>query len=95
MTKKAQPRKRHNDEYKAEALRLAEKIGVTKAAKELGLHGSQIYQWRASAEKKASTSERETTLATENARLKRELADMKMEVDFLKKAAAYFAKNPK
>ncbi|CAA0098030.1 Uncharacterised protein [BD1-7 clade bacterium] len=35
MTKKNQPRKRHNDEFKAEALLLAEKIGVTKAATSL------------------------------------------------------------
>lgn len=95
MTKESQSRKRHGEEFKAEALRVAGKIGVTKAARELGLHGSQIYQWRAAAEKKAGTSERESTLATENAKLKRELAEMKMEVDFLKKAAAYFAKNPK
>ena len=93
--KKAQSRKRHTDEFKTEALRLAANIGVAKAAKELSLHGSQIYQWRVSAEKKANTSERESALASENARLKREKAEMERELEFLKKAAAYFAKNPK
>ena len=95
MTKKNQPRKRHNDEFKAEALLLAEKVGVTKAVDQLGLHGAQIYQWRSTAEKKSNTSERESNLATENAKLKREKADLEKEVECLKKAAAYFAKNPK
>ena len=95
MTKKTQPRKRHSDEFKAEALLLADKIGASKAAKQLDLHASQIYQWRAAAEKKSTTSERESSLATENAKLKREKADLEKEVEFLKKAAAYFAKNPK
>jgi len=95
MTKKKQPRKQHSEEFKAEALRLAEKIGVTQAANQLSLHGSQIYQWRAALERKATTSERESSLATENARLKRMLAERDQEVDILKKAAAYFAKNQK
>lgn len=95
MTKKTQSRKRHSDEFKVEALLLAEKIGVTKAASQFGLHGSQIYQWRVSAEKKSNTAERESSLATGNAKLKREKAELEKEVEFLKKAAAYFAKSPK
>ena len=35
-----------------------------------------------------------TELEAENSRLKRELAEMKMERDLLKKATAYFARNP-
>jgi transposase len=31
--------------YKAEALGLAEKVGVAQAAAELGLHDSQLYDW--------------------------------------------------
>lgn len=95
MSKNTQPRKRHSIEFKNEALQLAKQIGVTNAAEQLGLHTSQIYQWRSAADKKTSTSERESTLATENAKLKREKAELEKEVEFLKKAAAYFAKNPK
>ncbi|MCL1127982.1 IS3 family transposase, partial [Shewanella surugensis] len=43
MTKKI--RKIHTDEFKKEALALAERNGVSKAAKELGIHESQIYSW--------------------------------------------------
>lgn len=95
MTKKKQPRKRHSDEFKAETLMLAGKVGVAAAANQLGLHSSQIYQWRVAADKKASTGERESLLATENAKLKRQKAELEKEVEFLKKAAAYFAKHPK
>lgn len=95
MTKKNHTRKRHSDEFKAETLILADKIGVSAAAKQLDLHSSQIYQWRLAADKKVNTSERESSLATENAKLKRQKAELEKEVEFLKKAAAYFAKNPK
>ena len=42
-------RKQHSPEFKEEALALAEKIGIPKAAKELGLHDSQLYGWRSKA----------------------------------------------
>ena len=49
-------------------------IGVAKAAKQLGLHESQLYAWRKQSEYTQSVSQREANLATENARLKRQLA---------------------
>lgn len=93
MTK--QQRNRYSDEFKAEALKLAENTSVASAAKKLGLHESQIYGWRAAAKKKASISGRESELATENARLKRQLSEQEEELAILKKAATYFAKNQK
>ncbi|WP_438985632.1 transposase, partial [Aequoribacter sp.] len=42
-------RRKHSPEFRAEALALAEKIGIPKAAKELGLHDSQLYGWRSKA----------------------------------------------
>ena len=47
--KKPAPRRQHAPEFRVEALALAEKVGVTKAAKELGLHESQLYSWRTKA----------------------------------------------
>lgn len=40
-----QTRTRHSQAYKDEALALAERIGVSKAAEQLGLHASQLYGW--------------------------------------------------
>ena len=85
----------HSPEFKAEALKLAEKTSVPSAAKELDLKESQLYTWRAAASRKKSVSERESTLATENAKLKRKLAEQAEELEILKKAATYFAKNQK
>ncbi|MGV6477387.1 transposase [Azotobacter vinelandii] len=38
-------RTRHSQAYKDEALALAERIGVGKAAEQLGLQPSQLYGW--------------------------------------------------
>jgi transposase-like protein len=73
-TKKA-TRRQHPQEFREEALALAEKIGMPKAAREPGLHDSQLYGWRAKARAKRDQSELEQSLAAENARLKRQLAE--------------------
>ena len=97
MTKKtpAKPNKKHPIEFRLEAVKLADKVGVTEAAKKLGLHPSQIYRWRTATHNKRSQGERESILATENARLKRQLAEQAEELEILKKAATYFAKHQK
>ena len=88
-------RRRYSPEFKTEALGLAEQVGVAGAAKQLGLHESQLYAWRKKARYEASRSETEKELATENARLKRQLAKQAEELEILKKASAYFAKSLK
>lgn len=88
-------RTRYSQDYKAEALALADRIGISAAARELGLQPSQLYQWRAKAQQRQSASEREQALADENARLKRQLAEKSEELEIAKKAAVYFAKSLK
>ena len=85
---------RHSVEYKTEALKLAERIGVPEAARQLGLHESQLYQWR-NQQHQQSVSQRKQEQATEIARLRRELAVAQEEVAILKKASAYFARQIK
>ena len=50
MTKPASisktPRTQYTPEFRDEALKLAERIGVTAAARELSLYESQLYAWR-------------------------------------------------
>lgn len=58
-----QTRNRYSDEFKAEALKLAARTNVANAARELGIHESQIYGWRSAAKKKANVSERGSELA--------------------------------
>lgn len=68
---------------------------MAQAARELNIYEFQLYACRSTAQKKASTSERESSLATENAKLKWQLAEQAEELEILKKAATYFAKNQK
>jgi transposase len=95
MKKKKQTRKKYSEEFKAEALKLADQTTVANAAKQLGIYDSQLYNWRSAHNKKSNTGERENTLAIENAKLKRQLAKQAEELEILKKAATYFAKNQK
>ncbi|EFQ6648456.1 transposase [Salmonella enterica] len=99
MTKSAltskKPRKQHTPEFRLEALKLAERIGVAAAARELSLYESQLYAWRSKQQQQMTSSERENELAAENARLKRQLAEQAEELAILQKAATYFAKRLK
>ena len=80
---------RHSQEYKVEALKLATDLGIGKAAKQLGLHESLLDAWR------KTVNDREATLAAENVRLKRQLAQQAEELSILKNAATYFAQQLK
>ena len=99
MTKPAsttkKTRKQHTPEFRNQALRLAERIGVAAAARELSLYESQLYNWRSKQQQQMTSSERENELAAENARLKRQLAEQAEELAIIQKAATYFAKRLK
>ncbi|MEZ8046987.1 IS3 family transposase [Vibrio atlanticus] len=75
----------HSPEFKAETLKLAEKVGVAAAARQLSLHESQIYGWRKATKKNSSISQREQELAVEVAKLKRQLAEQAEELEIGKK----------
>lgn len=94
------PHRRYTDEFKLDAVKLAEAVGGTEAARRLGIPDSSLFNWvrldrtgklsvRASGSGSAKRVPSE--LEAENARLRRELASAKLDVDILKKAAAYFA----
>ncbi len=89
------PRKQHSPEFRSEALKLAERIGVAAAARELSLYESQLCAWRSKLQQQMTSAERESELAAENARLKRQLAEQAEELAILQKAATYFAKRLK
>ena len=92
-SKSKQTRRRFSAEYKGEALKLAAKLGVPTAARELGLDRQQLYNWRRAAQLEHSRSSAERELSDENARLKRQLAEAREEVALLKKFSAYVAKD--
>jgi transposase len=89
----------YTDELRREAVRLALESGnrIPKVARQLGMPSGTLRHWVAEAMESTSDSGRDTTAGvneeTEIARLRAELDRVKLERDFLKKAAAFFAKN--
>ena len=92
------PRRTFTDEFKAEAVRIARERGsIGKAAKELSLTEGSLREWVRRAEEGilARGGSLELTEREELQRLRREVKTLRMEREFLKKAAAFFAKEPK
>lgn len=97
-TRKKQVKKQRNQysaEYRTEALKLADRVGVSAAAEQLGIHSSQIYGWRGKERRQETQSDAEKRLLAENAKLKRQLSEQQEELSILKKASAYFARHQK
>ena len=92
---KKQGRTRYSAEYKQQAVLRAVKEGVPAVALDLGLEPAQLYGWRAKSRQNGQDTQAQQQMQSELARLKRELARVEEENAFLKKAAAYFAKQPK
>jgi transposase len=88
-------RNQYSPEFKKQALERAEKDGVAATARDLNLNESQLYAWRQKQRLEGLTTEDQKLQHAELARLKRDLARLEEENTFLKKAAAYFAKQPK
>lgn len=91
----------HTAEFKREAVRLATKPGTSKAqaARDLGIHPNVLKVWcekfKSGKWEVKPGADLKTEQAKELERLRRENAELKMERDILKKAAAYFAKESK
>lgn len=96
-----QERQKYSREFKFEAVRLAEESErpLAQVARELGIHPSALRRWRIQANRSDATagdsfpgngklSRRDEDFR----RLQRENQLLRQERDFLKKAAAYFAK---
>lgn len=99
--KEAVANRQYTDEFKVEAVRLGESIGGNQAAKRLGIPESSLWNWmRLSRAGKLKAAEGAATpvkrsvseLEVENARLRKELTSAKLDLEIVKKAAAYFAK---
>ena len=92
--------RQYTDEFKLEAIRLAASVGVAAAAKRLGVADGSLRNWmeRGNASKREtaeSSKPNKKTLAemeAENNRLRRELESTRLDLEIVKKAAAYFAK---
>lgn len=88
--------KRYSSEFKREALLRASEEGMTDArvCEELGISTRQLRRWRGELELLGEEAfpGKGRTRDQEVAALKRELAQVKKERNFLREAATYFAK---
>lgn len=89
----AQKRQKYDEDFKKNAVKLsyASPKTVAEIAEDLGVGVNLLYRWR----QRYTADGDKTKYATLEEELRdtqRELAEVKMERDMLKKAAAYFAK---
>ena len=91
-----QVRAQYTADYKAQAVSLAESLGAAKAARKLGISVKTLAKWirlaRDGGVVKDGKRRPVSDLEAEVARLRAENTQLRMERDFIKKAAAYFAK---
>ena len=91
-------RRKFSREFKLEAVKLVTQRGVSvpQAAKDLDVHENVLRKWvrelREEPQEAFPGNGKQKAQDAEIARLRKEVAKLKMERDILKKAAAYFAK---
>lgn len=95
------PNRQYTDEFKLEAVRLAESAGGNQAAKRLGIPDSSLWNWirlsragklSADGDSAVAVKRPQSELEAENVRWRRELANAKLDLEIVKKAAADFAR---
>ena len=97
--KRTPDKRRHFDaSFKLQAVQLARRIGFSQAAEDLDVSVGNLHNWAKSVDAHGQLAfapvEQREDVAAELKRLREELRIVKMERDILKKATAFFAKNP-
>jgi transposase len=97
MTKSRELRRKFDAEFKRQAVRLWEErraagVPIGRVARELGLRANQLREWAEQVSAEPAAERLGESPAAELRRLRRENARLRQEVDFAKKAAAFFAK---
>ena len=88
--------KQYTEEFRREAARLVDDgVPLKKVAEDLGVSKASLIAWRKRLRMEPAFAGRRgtETLSQENERLRREVEQLRMERDILKKAAAFFAKD--
>lgn len=96
----AETRRTFNREFKLKAVELSyQRENIRELAHELDIRPELLYRWRKEFASKETASfpgngkKKMSAQETENVRLRKELADMRLERDILKKAVGIFSKN--
>ena len=97
MTKSRELRRKFDAAFKREAVKLWETrraagVPIGRVAKELGLRPNQLREWADHVTAEPAAERLGESASEELRRRRRENARLKQEVEFAKKAAAFFAK---
>jgi len=97
MTKSRELRRKFDAAFKREAVQLWETrratgVPIGRVAKELGLRPNQLREWAGQVAAEPAAERLGEAPSEELRRLRRENVRLKQEVEFAKKAAAFFAK---
>jgi transposase len=89
--------KSYTQEFKEEAVALVTEQGdsVPQAAESLGIRTNQLYQWKQKLEQSKQDSFLNPDEKSELVALRKEVKQLRMEKEILKKASAFFAKEMK
>lgn len=90
--------KRYNKEFKEEAIKLSDEIGLKKAVAQLGIEYNTLAEWRKSRNKKSKEPINQLTDEEADKRIKeleKELNEVKQANEILKDALGFFAKDRK
>jgi transposase len=90
-------RRSYTEEYKRDAVALSEERGysVAKAAKSLEINENLIRRWKQEFQKQENGETLSSDEREELNRLRKEVRELRLEKEILKKASAYFAKEMK
>jgi len=85
-------RKTYSEQFKTEAMAMVTELGkpITTVARELEIAPATLHRWLAIAKDSANQIDNQNSANT--AKLEAEIKRLRMENEFLKKAAAFFAK---
>lgn len=89
--------KQYPKEFKEEAVALVNEQGysVPEAAKSLGINANLLYRWKDKMDEQAARTALAEDERIELQRFRKEIKELRMEKEILKKASAFFAKEMK
>ena len=97
MTTETGSRRSYTEDFKRDAVALVTEQGykVTEAARSLGINANQLQRWKRIFEDEAVGTRLSGDEREELKRLRKEVRQLRMEKEILKKASQYFAKEMK
>ena len=97
MTAEKRQRRSFPEDFKREAVALVTEQGykVSEAARSLDIHENVLRKWKLKFEQEESGEALNLDEREELKRLRREIRELRMEKEILKKASAYFAREMK